>query len=583
VPGVQVAGIDPQPFGVHRDTFWPRSLRAWAIVSVVLVLASIRLVSPTAAGAGSACRSEGRLMAIRARLAAWTRRVGGRRRGSGAGPARSADGSVRTARSTLATIRGTLVGHRRRLWLRRMARRAWLALAWTLAAEAVLSRWPASSRSSCCRAWWWRSPWSDWPRSSSQPCAAAHRSARRPWRSTAKAGSATAFQRPVTGRRAARSGWTRCRDPDDSDEAAADAEHERFVRRQRADAARALAVASPALFRPRFSRRPAAVALVATVLIVPLLILPNAQDAAIAQARANRDEAQKQAARIDEVAKDLERKDAAGRSADARRGELRDLAAELRNHPGPRGQPREARLGRGVGPFPARSGNERRASALTALNRSLSRTASGSSEANPNGDAKQTADDLKHLGDGLPAMTPEQRAAMAAALSALQSAASQADASAADALRDAAQAIAQGQTEAAQQALQRLGDALQGTGNQVQMNRDLANAASRLQETRRALADAGRTAQQGQQGQQGQPGQRAAGPAGQPGQRAAGAGQAASPVQRSRPGSGGSRADSPVRSRSGGQGSGARQAGLVEGRARSQGGPGQGEVRGKAR
>jgi hypothetical protein len=46
-PDVQVAGIDPQPFGVRRDTFWPRSLRAWAIVSVVLVLASIQLVSPT--------------------------------------------------------------------------------------------------------------------------------------------------------------------------------------------------------------------------------------------------------------------------------------------------------------------------------------------------------------------------------------------------------------------------------------------------------------------------------------------------------------------------------------------------------
>lgn len=38
---------DPQPFGVRRDTFWPRSLRAWIILSVVLILASIQLVSPT--------------------------------------------------------------------------------------------------------------------------------------------------------------------------------------------------------------------------------------------------------------------------------------------------------------------------------------------------------------------------------------------------------------------------------------------------------------------------------------------------------------------------------------------------------
>jgi ABC-type transport system involved in multi-copper enzyme maturation permease subunit len=42
-----VAVADPQPFGVRRDTFWPRSLRAWAILSIVFVLISIQLVSPT--------------------------------------------------------------------------------------------------------------------------------------------------------------------------------------------------------------------------------------------------------------------------------------------------------------------------------------------------------------------------------------------------------------------------------------------------------------------------------------------------------------------------------------------------------
>ncbi len=44
---VQVAAVEPQPFGVQRDTFWPRSLRAWAILSVILIVASIQLVSPT--------------------------------------------------------------------------------------------------------------------------------------------------------------------------------------------------------------------------------------------------------------------------------------------------------------------------------------------------------------------------------------------------------------------------------------------------------------------------------------------------------------------------------------------------------
>jgi ABC-type transport system involved in multi-copper enzyme maturation permease subunit len=39
--------VDPQPFGIHRDTFWPRSLQAWGVMSVLFVLASIQLVSPT--------------------------------------------------------------------------------------------------------------------------------------------------------------------------------------------------------------------------------------------------------------------------------------------------------------------------------------------------------------------------------------------------------------------------------------------------------------------------------------------------------------------------------------------------------
>jgi ABC-type transport system involved in multi-copper enzyme maturation permease subunit len=49
-PGVDEAALaatEPQAFGVRRDTFWPRSLRAWGLMSVVFILASIQLVSPT--------------------------------------------------------------------------------------------------------------------------------------------------------------------------------------------------------------------------------------------------------------------------------------------------------------------------------------------------------------------------------------------------------------------------------------------------------------------------------------------------------------------------------------------------------
>ncbi|HUQ77346.1 MAG TPA: ABC transporter permease subunit [Patescibacteria group bacterium] len=54
-PGVPAAGIvrggiaatEPQPFGVRRDTFWPRSLQAWGVMSVIFILASVQLVTPT--------------------------------------------------------------------------------------------------------------------------------------------------------------------------------------------------------------------------------------------------------------------------------------------------------------------------------------------------------------------------------------------------------------------------------------------------------------------------------------------------------------------------------------------------------
>jgi ABC-type transport system involved in multi-copper enzyme maturation permease subunit len=47
-PGVVVDdGAPVQPFGIRRDTFWPRSVVAWISLSIVLIFASVQLVSPT--------------------------------------------------------------------------------------------------------------------------------------------------------------------------------------------------------------------------------------------------------------------------------------------------------------------------------------------------------------------------------------------------------------------------------------------------------------------------------------------------------------------------------------------------------
>ena len=78
----------------------------------------------------------------------------------------------------------------------------------------------------------------------------------------------------------------------------------RFVRRQRRDALSRLRAVDPGLFRPRLARRPALIALIATALVVPAVLLPNPQDLVIAQQREIRAEAERQAEHIDEVAKE---------------------------------------------------------------------------------------------------------------------------------------------------------------------------------------------------------------------------------------------------------------------------------------
>jgi ABC-type transport system involved in multi-copper enzyme maturation permease subunit len=46
-PGVERPIADVVPFGVVRDTFWPRSAISWLVLSAVMVLVSVQLVGPT--------------------------------------------------------------------------------------------------------------------------------------------------------------------------------------------------------------------------------------------------------------------------------------------------------------------------------------------------------------------------------------------------------------------------------------------------------------------------------------------------------------------------------------------------------
>ena len=400
----------------------------------------------------------------------------------------------------LDAIRGRLRPHRRRLWLRRIVRRAWMVVAvvalfelglWTVARVRPVEIAPALGAAL--------------PLVGLVALVIASMSARPSLGETALAvdregglGDRTASALALAMAVPAAAG------PATDDELAQleddhtapldrEAEERRFVRRQRRDALRSLGVVRRDLFRPRLSRQPAAAALVAMLVLAPVILLPNPQDVVIAQQREAKEEAKKTADKLDELADKLAEKGTNPNDPRTKLAqELRELARQLRENPGDLNT-NLAKIGEIEASIRAQldPANEQRAAALANLSRSLSRTASGNPNANTNGDPNETKDDLKGLGDKLKSMTDEELKDLAKSLSEMQGTATQANGAVAQALRDAAQSLGQGDTASAQEALDRLGEALNSAQNGVQTNRDLATAANRLQDSRRDLANAG--------------------------------------------------------------------------------------------
>ena len=186
---VDVQVNDPSG-GIVRDAYWPRSALAWLVLSIILVLLSVNLVSPTrrwrprlgvggragltvgpawgASASAGAVTADARptpfpgpvrprtrrASAIRHRLRRPARDirpvVAATHPPATDGPALRPGGSLRaraarpgrvgrcSGRATILAIRSALAPFRRRLWLRRSVRRAWRVLAAVLIAEAVL-------------------------------------------------------------------------------------------------------------------------------------------------------------------------------------------------------------------------------------------------------------------------------------------------------------------------------------------------------------------------------------------------------------------------------------------------------------
>src|SRR5207244_3411626 len=274
----------------------------------------------------------------------------------------------------LAVIRRGLVAHRRRLWIRRITRRAFMFAAVLVASELVLwllaRVFPLEVAPALGGAM---------PIAGLVLLLAAATLARPTLGEAALAVDAEAHTGDRIATALSLAASVELPEAGSDKEAGVDdeAEEHRFIRRQRRDAARVLQTIPAGLFRPRVSRTPAIVALVGVIVLVPLIFLPNPQDTAIAAARQLRNEANRQADKIDEVAKDLEHKGADSNDPRTKLAqELRELAKQLRERPADL-ELNLATLGSVESDLRAQldPATEQRASSLASVSRALSRAA----------------------------------------------------------------------------------------------------------------------------------------------------------------------------------------------------------------
>jgi hypothetical protein len=283
--------------------------------------------------------------------------------------------------------------------------------------------------------------------------------------------------------------------------------------RQLADARAAAARADPRrAFAPRFPRRQALIAVALAALLIAGFVVPNPQEARIAQRQAEREAIAEQIERLerlrDEIAADenlsQEDKDALLRELDEAIRDLREgnLSKEEA----------VARLSEVEGQLQELLDED--ADAREAALREAGRQAASGEhtqeigESLSQGDYAGAARALDALSERVPDMSGEELEATAQRLEAMADALAGTNPELAQALHDAAAAMRRGDLDAAQEALARAAELTAQAGQQSAAQEVTERALGQVQEGRREIAQSGQPGQaQGQQDQgQGQQG-----------------------------------------------------------------------------
>ena len=284
--------------------------------------------------------------------------------------------------------------------------------------------------------------------------------------------------------------------------------------RQRADAAAAAQAADPKeAFKLVLPRRQALIATLLVVVLAAGFILPNPQEDAIAQNRAEKETIENQVERLEKMRDEIaanpnlspEDKETLLKEID---DTIKDLqAGDLSK------EEAVARLSKTEEGLQAllKEDTEAMASALDEAGRQAAQGEHTQEigEALAQQDYGEAAQAMTRLAEQIEQMSPAERTSLAEQLEAMADAVQAANPELAQALDDAAEALRQGDIAAAQEALQRAAALTEQAGEQLAAQQATEQALGQVQEGRREIAQSGQGQQgQGQQGQgQGQQGQ----------------------------------------------------------------------------